>query len=758
VQAIERNQHLSAPLQLRVGVDIGGTFTDIVMVSQTGEVFSKKLLSTPDDYSAAIEHGLREALDEVGHAGRDVVEFVHATTVATNAIIERQGVRVALVTTRGFRDVLELGRFRAPRPYDMGFRKPEPLVPRRLRFEVPERVGADGIVVRALEVDRLEEVAQALERESIHALAICFINAYANDLHEVQAAQFFRRRVPHLSVTTSTSLMPQIGEFERTSSTVINAYIRPVVQHYVSALKQRLDALGVAAPLMIMQSSGGIAPAHAIAERCVTIIESGPAAGVLGAQRLGSRIGVADMIVFDMGGTTAKATIIEAGAFGMSPESEVGGGALTGNRMIKGAGYPVQAPTIDIAEVGAGGGSIAWVDEAGGVKVGPRSAGADPGPVCYDRGGVDPTVTDANLVLGYLNPETLVGGDLPLNAARAHEAIAALGRRVGLDATQTAHGIHEIANAAMLRALRAVSSERGQDPARFALLAIGGNGPVHATSMAKSAGMTHIVVPPVAGLFSALGMLFADVEHHFARGFYRRLSAQSAEDINAAAAGLVEDARKLLAEEGYTKHEQQRIDVRLDLQYKGQTTPLTIALPEFPASAGTMPRLFERFGEEHLRVFGYVTKEAVHAVALKVVAQGIAGAPRIPKRIEHANAYVPQSRTRRAYFGTDHGWVDTSVASREDLQGASRTGPLIIEEVKAWGQVLLFACPSARRGRRSCFLPVPGKLSAARGPVNQDRACGAHGATPHFLQSIVSRVPPVRSTAHRCVCLVVCRF
>ncbi|MGZ5149771.1 MAG: hydantoinase/oxoprolinase family protein, partial [Burkholderiales bacterium] len=543
------------------------------------------------------------------------------------------------------------------------------------------RVSSKGEVVTPLETPALESIALALDREEINAHAICFINSYANDAHEGQAAAFFRRRLPSVSVTTSTSLMPQIGEYERTSSTVINAYIRPVVQRYVNALKARLDRLEVAAPLMIMQSSGGIAPAQTVAERSLTIIESGPAAGVLGGQRLGAQIGLADMIVFDMGGTTAKATIIEKHAFGMCPESEVGGGALMGNRMIKGAGYPVQAPTIDIAEVGAGGGSIAAVDEASGIKVGPRSAGADPGPVCYDHGGVHPTVTDANLALGYLNPDALVGGELALNADKARQAIGALGKRVNLDPTETAYGIHAIANATMLRALRSVSSERGQDPSKFALLAIGGNGPVHAATLADSAGMNHIVVPPVAGLFSALGMLFADVEHHLAKGFYRRISTSSAQDINAAALSLVDGARKLLAEEGYAAPHQQRITVSLDLQYRAQSAPLTIPLSQYPATDESVAALFSAFEAEHRRTFGYVTGEILQSVAMKATAQGLSAMPRTPKRITHANTRALQGgRVRRAYFGAESGWRDTPVIARGDLDAKPRAGPLIVEE------------------------------------------------------------------------------
>ncbi|MEO8442226.1 MAG: hydantoinase/oxoprolinase family protein, partial [Betaproteobacteria bacterium] len=618
---------------------------------------------------------------ELAMDARRVREFVHATTIATNTIIERKGVKVALVTTAGFRDVLELARFRAPRPYDVGFRKPEPLVPRQLRFEVSERIGADGKIVRPLDAGSLEEIACALERADVRALAICFINSCANNVHEVQAAEFFSRRLPGVSVTASTALLPQLGEYERTSSAVINAYIRPVVKNYVDSLEQRLKTLGIGAPLMIMQSSGGMAPGSVVAGTPITIIESGPAAGVLGGQRMGTRTGMRDMIVFDMGGTTAKATIIEDFQFGVSREAEVGGGAVLGQRMIKGAGYPVQVPTIDIAEVGAGGGSIAAVDEAGGIKVGPQSAGADPGPVCYDRGGTLPTVTDANLLLGYLNAQALVGGELPLNFAKARESIGRIGEQLKLDATETAYGIHLIANATMLRALRAISSERGRDPAKFILFAIGGNGPVHAATLAEAGGLTHVVVPPVAGLFSALGMLFADVEHQLVKSFYRPLGKATVGEFNAVAAELMESGRRLLSAEGFQVDERQRIALSVDMKYVGQTSPLAVPLAVYPAHAGTFDALVQAFESEHLKVFGYVPQgDALQFVALKAVCSGIAETPRMPAQVQRGNEPRVTSTERKAFYGDEHGWLATPVISRADIGGDARQGPLIIEE------------------------------------------------------------------------------
>jgi N-methylhydantoinase A len=668
-------------LETRLGVDIGGTFTDIVMISKEGTVYSKKLLSTPSDYSAAIEDGITKLCAELAMDARRVNEFVHATTVATNTIIERKGVKVALVTTAGFRDVLELARFRAPRPYDIQFRKPEPLVPRQLRFEVPERVGADGKIVRPLDAGSLEEIAQVLERENVRALAICFINSCANNAHEVQAAEFFARRLPGVSVTASTALLPQLGEYERTSSTVINAYIRPVVKNYVDSLEKRLKALRIGAPLMIMQSSGGIAPGAMVSSTPITIIESGPAAGVLGGQRLGIHTGMRDMIVFDMGGTTAKATIIEDFQFGVSREAEVGGGAVLGQRMIKGAGYPVQVPTIDIAEVGAGGGSIAAVDEAGGIKVGPQSAGADPGPVCYDRGGTQPTVTDANLLLGYLNADALVGGELPLNFGKARESIGRIGGQLKLDVTETAYGIHLIANATMLRALRAISSERGRDPAKFILFAIGGNGPVHAATLAEAGGLTHVVVPPVAGLFSALGMLFADVEHQLVKSFYKPLRKTSIDEFNAAAAELIESGRKLLSAEGFDVDDRQRILISVDMKYVGQTSPLAVQLADYPAKPDAFDDLVKAFEAEHSKVFGYVPHgDALQFVALKAVCSGVPETPRMPAQVQRGNEPRVKPVERKAFYGDEHGWLTTPVVSRADVGRDARPGPLIIEE------------------------------------------------------------------------------
>ena len=666
---------------MRLGVDIGGTFTDLILLGPDGTVHARKVLSTPDDYSRAIEDGVTRLLADTGIAPAAITELAHGTTVATNALIERRGGKVALVTTRGFRDVLELARFRSPRLYDLGFRKPEPLVERRLRFEIEERTSGRGEVLTPLDGEALDRIAERLREEGTEAVAVCFINSFVNPENELQALHRLQELLPDAPVSASAQLLPQIQEYERTSTTVVNAYVRPVVETYLNSLEERMRRVGVTVPLTIMQSNGGVLPAGLAAENPVCIIESGPAAGVVGAQRLGALAGVRDLLVLDMGGTTAKASLVRGGEYTIVPESEVASGESAGHRLLQGAGYPIQVPTIDIVEVGAGGGSIASVDAAGGFQVGPRSAGAVPGPVCYARGGEHPTVTDANLVLGYLNARTLVGGDLSLDAEAAHRAIADLGKRIGESIIDTAYGVHRIANANMMRGLSSVSSERGLDPAGFTLVAIGGSSGVHSASLAETLGIRRILAPPFAGLFSALGLLFADLEHHLVRAFYRRMSDTTPADLNAAAQPLVDEAHRLLAAEGFTDPGQRGAVVEASLKYFGQTSALPVRCRTFPADAAAMAALADDFADSHLREFGYRSDgEALQIVALKVIGHGVPDGPRVPERLVRAHEWVSGGGERQAFFGPGHGWRPASVLSRSSLCEEPREGPLVVEE------------------------------------------------------------------------------
>tara|TARA_B100000676_G_C18087399_1_gene856240 strand:- start:1609 stop:3696 length:2088 start_codon:yes stop_codon:yes gene_type:complete len=663
----------------RLGVDIGGTFTDIVLLDENGVLRNKKILSSPDDYSRAIEEGVRELLNTTGVKPEEIVELAHGTTVATNAIIERKGVTVALITTEGFRDVLEIARFRAPRLYDVNFRKPDPLVERRLRFTVPERITASGEVNKPLDIAALNEVVDRCRDANVDAIAICFINAYVNPQHEEAAGYILREKLPGVSVTLSSELVPQIQEYERTSTTVVNAYIRPVIERYTERLEARLQDIGINVPLNIMQSNGGVLPARVAAEKPIFVIESGPAAGVVGAQRLGQKLGFNNCIVFDMGGTTAKATIIADGAFSMAPETEVGGDAALGHRMTQGAGYLVQAPTIDIAEVGAGGGSIAWIDSGGGIQVGPQSAGAIPGPVCYNQGGTEPTVTDANLHLGYINPDALVGGELSLNREKSEATLSDIATQLRQDTTDTAYGIHLIANARMMRALSSVSSERGLDPAGFPLMAFGGNGGVHVCNLAEALGCPEILVPPAAGLFSALGLLFADTEHQCIRAFYQPFDEIDLASCNMTLSTLLAEAEALVARDGYAPNTR-KVTCFADMRYVGQNTALTLPIPNPPYDTEKLTEIEETFAKAHLATFGYRSdEESVQFVTVKAVGQGISAMPRLPNKVTVPGG-VEKSGHRKAYYGDGHGWVDTPIISRNDLNADRRPGPLIVEE------------------------------------------------------------------------------
>ncbi|WP_333670496.1 hydantoinase/oxoprolinase family protein [Elioraea tepidiphila] len=672
----------------RVGVDIGGTFTDIVLLGADGTVHTKKISSSVGDYARAIVEGLGQLFAETGIAGGTIEEIRHGTTVASNAILEHKGARTGLITTKGFRDVLEIRTLRMPRLYDIAWEKPPPLVERRLRRVVDERVDARGRVERQLDPAEAEAVVRDLIDEGVEAIAICLLHAYANPAHETLLAGIVRRLAPDLPLSVSSEVLPEIKEYERTSTTVINAYVMPIVARYLRALRSGLDSAGVPARLLLMQSNGGLMASEAAAARPMHIIESGPAGGVIGAQALARAKDLPDIITFDMGGTTAKAATVEGGHVARAAEYSVGAGIMVGSRLLTGAGYLLKVPAIDLAEVGAGGGSLVRVDAAGGVQVGPESAGAVPGPVCYDRGGTAPTITDANVILGYLNPHHLVGGAVTLNAARAASVFEdKVARPLGLELARAAHGAHLIAASNMIRAIRAVSTERGRDPRGFALFAFGGNGPLFACGMAEQLGMRRIVVPPSPGLFSSFGLLYADTEHHYARSFRRLTRALDLAELNAAWDALAAQARAQLAAEGFTAPTA-RVTRAAALHYHGQSFDLTVPVPDGPLDAAALRDLEEAFGVEHERTYGHRAgaEEPVELVSIQVVGHGLRANGRLPEHTTPARsegAIAP----RRAYFGTATGWIETPVLRRADL-AAERTGPLIVEEYDATCLVL----------------------------------------------------------------------
>jgi N-methylhydantoinase A len=512
---------------LRVAADVGGTFTDIACLSADGELSTCKIPSTPQDYASAIIEGIQTLTRSLGSGSDDLAEVLHASTVATNAILEGKGAKTALVTTEGFRDVLELRRIRVPRLYEPLYEKPPPLVPRRRRYEVKERLDGTGAVVEPLDETQVRALAAVLEGAGVEAIAISLLHAYANPAHEQRIAEILRAALPDCFISVSSEVLPEIREYERTSTTVVNAYIGPVMSHYLHSLRERLRASGVRGRLLMMQSSGGTMDVSQVLARPATVVESGPAAGVVGAARVGVRAGYDSLITFDMGGTTAKASLIEAGQVLATDEYEVGGGISLSSRLAKGGGYALKLPVIDVSEVGAGGGSIVRIDAGGALKVGPDSAGAVPGPACYAKGGTEPTVTDASVVLGYLNPQALAGGTVPIDSKLSDAALHRIVASLGMDVLEAAYGIHRLANSTMMRAVKAVSTYRGRDPRDFALFAFGGNGGVHAASLAHELQMRRVIVPPAAGVFSAVGLLCADLEAVRSVAFLKPLDAAS---------------------------------------------------------------------------------------------------------------------------------------------------------------------------------------------------------------------------------------
>ena len=598
--------------------------------------------------------------------------------MGSNAILEHKGARTGLITTQGFRDVLEIRTLRMPRMYDMGWTKPPPLVERYLRKVVDERVNAAGAIERALDPRDAERAVDELLAEGVEAIAVCLLHSFTNPAHELLLKKIIGNKAPSLPCSVSCEVLPEIKEYERTSTTVINAYVTPIVSRYLKALRKGLDDAGVPARLLLMQSNGGLTTDAAAAERPIHIIESGPAGGVIGAQALARAMRLPRIITFDMGGTTAKAAMVEDGEVTRAAEYSVGAGIMIGSRLLTGAGYTLKVPAIDLAEVGAGGGSLVWIDTAGALQVGPESAGAAPGPVCYGKGGTIPTVTDANLLLGYLNPEYLVGGALKLDAEQARRVFNdAVAVPLGLSLDQAAYGAHLIAASNMIRAIKSVSTERGRDPREFALFAFGGNGPVFACGMAAALGMKRVVVPPSPGLFSSFGLLYADVEHHYSRSFRRLLRQSDSREIEQAWDALAKQATDQLAAEGYTAGKA-KIRRSASLHYHGQTYELTVPLPE---GAVDLKYLEEAYGREHEKTYGHRAgaDEPVELVAIQVVGQGLREGASVPERVRPSRPELTPPPPRRAYFGA---WHETPVVRRSDLS-TPRTGPLIVEEYDA---------------------------------------------------------------------------
>lgn len=666
-----------SPSTFRLGVDIGGTFTDIVLLGDDGSVRTKKVLSTPDDYARAVVAGATALLSECRVDGSEVVGVVHASTVASNTILEGRGALTALITTEGFRDVLEMRRLRIPVLYDVQHESVKPLVPRRLRYEVAERLGPRGEVWLDLDEATVEDVARKLRQENVEAVAIALLHAYADDAHERRVEQIIRAAVgDEVYVTRSSEILPEIREYERTSTAVVNAYVGPTVTRYIASLVEQLWQAGIRAPLEVMQSSGGTLTPEVAQRKPAHLVESGPAAGVMACSYLGRLTGRTQLISLDMGGTTAKAAIVEDGLPVRTSEYEVGAGINLSSKLVKGGGHPIKLPFIDVSEIGAGGGSIVNIDPLGAVSVGPLSAGAVPGPVCYDTGGVEPTLTDALLALGYLNERQLGGGAITLNAARSRDALERLvAAPLGRSVEEAAHGILMLAVATMTRAVKAVTTYRGRDPRDFTLCAFGGNGPITGVEIARALRIRQVLIPPAPGVFSALGLLFSDTEHEIVRTLMLRGDDVQADTLENAFDELEQEAAtNLAAGDDATVTVTRWADVR----YTGQAYELPVRVA---AGDVDVERLADDFVSEHVRTYGHGSAaDPIDVVSVRVLARVERTAAQRYDPLAVIREQPAHESSRTAYFGTEAGAVEVPVCSRVGLLGRDRQGPLLIDE------------------------------------------------------------------------------
>ena len=611
---------------------------------------------------------------------------VHGTTVATNAIIEGNIARTAFVTTEGFRDMLEIARQIRPTLYDLQFEKLQPLVPRYLCFGVPERLGGGGEVLNPLDEDAVRGIAEQIGAEGVESIAVCLLHAYLNPVHEQRVGTILADCLPGVAISLSSDVAPEFREYYRASTTVINAGIRPVVDRYLARIDERLSERGVGAEKLVMQSSGGVLSFEAARERPVFMVESGPAAGVIAATELGRTLGRDDLISLDIGGTTAKVGLVQGGEPRVTREYEVGETAQGSMGASRGAGYPIRAPVIDLVEIGTGGGSIAWVDSGGALRVGPRSAGADPGPACYGQGGTEPTVTDANLVLGRLNPGYFLGGEIALDVERAKDAIQRhCAEPLGMEVVEAAHGIVEIANASMTNALRLVSIQRGYDPRDFALVAFGGAGPVHANRLAAQMDIPSVVIPTSPGVFSAVGLLATDLKHDYSTTMVQPVDRIDLDALEAGYRSMQAAGRAVLEREGIPE-ESMEFRRQVDMRYTGQSYELTVALPGEAGrlQAQDLETVLDAFHREHDRAYGYsAPAEPVEFVTLRLSAIGQIQKPR-PRLLDATGGDLPGAlkATRPVYFGELGGFTECPIYDRYALwSGCSIEGPAIIAEI-----------------------------------------------------------------------------
>ena len=663
----------------RVGIDIGGTFTDLVLIDDgTGEQAIGKVLTTPEDPSEAVEEGLRGLLEREGVDASQLKTIIHGTTLVTNALIERRGAATALLTTEGFRDAVAIGTEHRYDMYDIFLEKPEPLVPRNLRYGIRERTLDDGSVLRELDEEQVRSVAAEVVKRGMGAVAVSFLHGYRNPAHEQRVAEILAEEAPDIMVSLSSEVSPEIREYERTSTTIANVYVRPLVERYLNRLEGRLRQLGFDGSFYVMLSNGGTASVETACRFPVRLLESGPAAGTLAAAFHGKAAGFSDVLSFDMGGTTAKACLIDDGEPLTSTDFEV----ARVYRFKKGSGLPVKTSVIEMIEIGAGGGSIARVGPLGLPKVGPESAGADPGPACYGRGGTEPTVTDADLLLGYLDPDFFLGGKMRLDYGAAERAMGKISDALGLDPLEAAWGVHQVVDENMANAARVHAVERGKDPRKYLLLAFGGAGPVHAHRVARALGVPGFVAPLGAGTASAFGFLCAPLSFDLARSLYGRLDRLDWDAANAALEEMEDEGRELLRDSGVADED---VLVRRlgEMRYIGQGHEVGVTLPEGSLGPEDVGGISDGYREEYRRLYGREGPDVpLETITWRV--QVSAPRPEIPTEKEKGDPRpLDEARKgeREIYLPEQDGFAAVPVYDRYSLDpGVGFEGSAVVEE------------------------------------------------------------------------------
>ena len=709
----------------RIGVDVGGTFTDVVLVEEgTGRILVTKVPTVPADPSRGCISGIDKALNALEIQPRQLSFAVHGTTVATNTIIQGCGAAAGLLTTEGFRDVLEIAYQTRPDLYELDYSKPPPLIPRRRCIGIPGRIWADGSIRTPLDESAVRKAGRQLAQEGVEAIAVGYLHAYGNPAHEVRTREILSETCPGIPVVLSSEVSSEFREYPRTSTAVVNAVLLPRVGPYIEQLELRLAERSITPPLHIMTSAGGIASAAHAKQFPVHLIESGPAGGVIGAIFVAQASGYGDILSLDMGGTTAKACLVTSGEPRVTEQFEVGSHAVSSIMSPRGQGYPVLTPVIDLVEIGAGGGSIAELDPGGALAVGPRSAGADPGPACYSQGGREPTVTDANLVLGRINPDFFLGGETKLDVGLAREAVGKVAGPLGMSVVEAARAILDIANAKMTGALHFISVEQGIDPRAYVLVPSGGAGPLHVAEIARALEVRTVLIPPTPGLNSALGMLASDLKHETVQTYMRRASASEAADIENRFTVLTAGASSMLLGEGAAE-ESVAISRQMDMCYVGQAFRLKIAVRD-PFDTGALAEAVAKFHAEHESAYGFNSPgEEVQLVSLRVLGIGRIDRPR-PRRLEEAQdgSCVAVKARRKVNLGDSNELVEIEIFDRAKLLSGHRIdGPAVIEQMDSTVFVPIGA--EVECDAQGCLKMTLGESGAGRPAVENDAHPGA---------------------------------